>query len=170
MKYCQECGTKLKEAHQHPKNYKGKNNEKDNPKKHGFLKAAGILIIIAASLCFIVGIIGILTYTNGTCYDYPSDSGYGMSINYDNCMHMNQYVLTAAVGFFAFAYGLISGILMLVRKLFSLTMIGQVSIIGAAILLVSVEFWFFLLLGIPILVLASISVVFASISRDEFIS
>jgi len=73
MKYCQECGSKIKEA---SKNHEENKIIVGNDTKRKFLKAAGILTIIAASLCFIVAIIGLVAYTNEVytpgVYDYYS--------------------------------------------------------------------------------------------------
>lgn len=166
MRYCPECGTKIEKAN--------KNHETVNHKKISFLKAAGVLTSFAASLCFIIGIIGLLAFSSGAWYYYdyyPLHPDYEMYYPpYHYYVPMTQYVLTAAFGFFAFILGLISGLLVLMRKLFNLTMIGQVIIMVAGIMLLAVEFWFFLLLGIPILVIVAISMVFTSMSKNEFVS
>jgi len=168
MKYCQECGSKIKEA---SKNHEENKIIVGNDTKRKFLKAAGILTIIAASLCFIVAIIGLVAYTNEVytpgVYDYYSTYP---QYQYSYQEYLPQYGLTAAFGFFAFFLGLISGILILLRKLHSLTLFGIVGMMGAAILLVIVQWWFFVLLGVPILVLTILSMVFTAISKSEFVS
>lgn len=161
MKYCPECGKKIKNTNK---------AEIEHYKKNNFLKASGILTSNAASLCFLIGVIGLLAVSSGV-WNYYQQSYYEYDPQpYHYNVPMPQYVLTAAFGFFAFVFGLISGILILIKKLYSLTLIGQIFIIIAAIMLLTVEFWFFILLGIPILVMTILSIVFTSISQKEFVS
>jgi hypothetical protein len=161
MKYCSECGKKIKNTNQKTRTHNKKNN---------FLKASGILTSNAAALCFIIGIIGLLAFSSGSWYNFQQPFyDYGEAPYHYN-VPMPQYVLTAAFGFFAFAFGLVSGILILIRRLYSLTLLGQIFMIIAAIMLLSVEFWFFILFGVPILVLTILGIVFASFSQNEFIT
>ena len=163
MKYCQECGNKLKET---SKNHEENKIIVGNDTKRKLLKAAGILTIIAASLCFIVVIIGLVAHANGSSNSTP----YGYYEYYDYTIPQTQYLLDVAFGIFAFILGSVSGILILLRRLFSLTTIGLFGIMGAAFLLVVVELWFFVLLGVPILVLATLSMIFTAVSKSEFVS
>jgi len=161
MKYCPECGKKIKKKNKIGINHSKKNNH---------IKASGILTSIAASLCFLIGVIGLLAFSSGTWY-YCEQSNYDYEYYqapYHYNVPMSQYVLTAAFGFFGFIFGLISGILILLRKLYSLTLIGQIFIMLASLMLLTVEFWFFILLGLPILVMTIISIVFTSIYQNEF--
>lgn len=168
MKYCQECGSKIKET--------GKNHDENkiivgNVTKRKLLKAAGILTIVAASLCFLVAIIGLVAYTNEVYvpgeydyyYTYPQHQ-------YSYQEYLPQYSLTTAFGFLAFVLGLVSGILVLLRKLHSLALLGIISLMGASILLVAIQWWFFVLLGVPILVMATLSMIFTAVSKSEFVS
>ena len=168
MKYCQECGNKLKET---SKNHEENKIIVGSDTKRKLLTAAGILTIIAASLCFIVAIFGMAAYTsegyNPGMYDYYSTYP---QYQYSYLEHSIHYGLTTAFGFFAFALGIISGILILLKQLFSLVTVGLVGLMGVALLLVVFELWFFVLLGIPILALATLSMVFTAISKSEFIS
>lgn len=163
MSYCPECGEKINENNK---------KEKTNHKKNNFLKASGVLTTNAASLCFLIGVIGLLAFSSGTWYYYEQPYYYPETYYgpYHYNVPMPQYVLTAAFGFFAFIIGLASGILILIRKLYNLTLIGQIAIIVAAIMLLTVEFWFFLLLGVPIIVMIVLSIVFTSISKNDFLS
>jgi len=164
MKYCQECGSKIKKT---SKNHEENKIIVGNDTKRKLLKAAGILTIIAASLCFIVVIIGLVAHANGSPNSAPYDGYYEY---YDYTIPQTQYLLDVAFGMFAFILGLASGILILLRQLFSLTTIGLFGIMGAAFLLVVVELWFFVLLGVPMLVLATLSMIFTAVSKSEFVS
>jgi len=166
MEYCQECGSKIKET---SKKHEENKIVVGNDTKQKLLKAAGILTIIAAALTFFVVIIGMLAYANGPDYSSAVDH-YEYTVYYDYTPASPQYLLISAFGMFAFIMGLVSGILILTRRLFSITNIGIVGIMGAAFLLVVVELWFFVLLGIPILVLATLSMVFTAFSKSGFVS
>ena len=157
MKYCPECGIKLEEINGHYETNKAK---KPSHKRSGFLTAAGVLAIVAACMCFIIGIIGILLFIQGE-YTYGP---YGEHI------HRPGHLLAGLFGFFAFSFGLTSGILILKRKIFSLVMIGLTSMIAASILLVIVNLISFVLLGTPTIVTVVISTVFTGVSKKEFVS
>jgi len=168
MKYCQECGSKIKET---SKNHEENKIIVGNEIKRKLLTAAGILAIVATSLCFIVAIFGLAAYTsegyNPGMYDYYSTYP---QYQYTYLEHSTHYGLTTAFGFFAFALGIISSISILLKQLFSLVTVGLVGLMGVALLLVVFELWFFVLLGIPILVLTILSMVFTAVSKSEFVS
>ncbi len=164
MKYCQECGNKLKET---SKNHEEEKNIVGNETKRKLLTAAGILTSIAAVLSFFVVIIGLLAYANGPDYSSAVDY-YEYTVYYDYTPASPQYLLISAFGMFAFIMGLVSGILILLKRLFSITILGIVGLMGAALLLVVIELWFFVLLGIPILVITTLAMVFSAVSKSEF--
>jgi len=166
MKYCQECGSKIKKT---SKNHSKEKNIVENKTKRKLLTAAGILTSIAAALTFFVVIIGLLAYANGPGYSSAVDY-YEYTVYYDYTPASPQYLLISAFGMFAFIMGLVSSILILLRRLFSITNIGIVGLMGAALLLVVVELWFFVLLGVPILVLATLSMIFTGVSKSKFVS
>ena len=60
MKYCSECGAKLDEK----SIKKEENNLLKKPNKRSFIISAGILLIIAASLCIVLGTSAILDAKN----------------------------------------------------------------------------------------------------------
>ena len=172
MKYCPECGARLEGM----KNRRIKNMNK----KSKYLTAAGILTIIAACMCIIIGIVGVVTYSEGKYYrdiyymeetkeEYPytgiCGTPYFKSYYYTL---PSEYLVVGIFGFLSFLFGLTTGILILLRKLFCLTLIGLAILMGTAILLVIADVVYFVLLGVPILIMGIVSTVFTCISRKEF--
>jgi hypothetical protein len=163
-KYCPECGAKL------------------GCKRATILTAAGILTIIAASLCIFIGIIGVVTYSEDKVVyrewlkeDYLQEAkeypicGTPYPITYYHYAPPPQYLIVGIFGFLSFLFGLTSGILILLRKLFCLTIIGLALIMGTAVMLIMLDI-IFIPLGLPILVMGVISTVFTCISKKDFVS
>jgi len=163
MKYCPECGAKLEGL----KDIKARRSNK----RSKLLTTAGILTIIAACMCVIIGIFGVVTYSEGKyrediyymeegkeVYSYIGICGTPYLRSYRTLP--SQYLIVGIFGFLSFLFGLTAGILILLRKLFCLTLIGQAIIMGTAILLVIADLAYFVLFGIPILIMLLISTVF----------
>jgi hypothetical protein len=69
-----------------------------------------------------------------------------------------------------FFSGLLSGIFILFKRLYYITLFGQFAIILGALLSVGYNIIAFLLVGLPILVLSLISLFLLSVSKKEFIN
>jgi hypothetical protein len=124
--------------------------------RSGFLTAAGVLTIIAACVCLVVGIAGIATYDSGEYY-YP----YGYT-------HPPEYLFTGIIGLAGFAFGLTAGILALMRRALPLVIIGMSLIMLVGLLTAVWGSEGFILAGVPLLILGILSVVFTGVSRKEF--
>jgi hypothetical protein len=123
--------------------------------------AAGILTIIAACACLIVGIIGLIVFA--------------LSL-------IPQLLIQGVIAVLAFAFGLTSGIMSLKRKHFAMTAFGACLIIVAGfvnLLVFGVPMGFgytssiypilmSLSFGVPILVPSILSIIFVFLSRREF--
>jgi len=114
----------------------------------------GILTIIDACLCLFIGIVGVLRYA-GSFYNYP------------------WLLFLGLTAFLGFAFGLVGGIAALKRKLYEIALLGvSVIMLSGFIDVVALaarhRILLEALLGIPVLVLAILSLVFIAISRTEF--
>jgi hypothetical protein len=116
--------------------------------RSGFLTAAGVLTIIAACVCLLVGIAGIATYDSGESYP--------------------EYLFTGIIGLAGFAFGLTAGILALMRRALPLVIIGMSLIMFVGLLTAVWGLEGFILAGVPSLILGILSVVFTGVSRKEF--
>lgn len=112
-------------------------------KKSNYPTAAGVLTIIAACICLSSGII------------------YAWATNFP---------VFGIFGFLGFAFGLISGILALKRKVFSLVEIGVAIVMVEAILSIFSfeEHVIGIIFGVPVLVLTILSMMFTEMSKREF--
>ncbi|HEC86311.1 MAG TPA: hypothetical protein ENI49_00325, partial [Thermoplasmatales archaeon] len=160
MKYCPECGARLE-------GLEDRRVERSN-KRSKYLITAGILTIIAACMCVIIGILGVVTYSEGKYYEdiyymeeskgvYPYTGICGTPYLRSYRTLPSQYLIVGIFGFLSFLFGLTAGILILLRKLFCLTLIGQAILMGTAILPVIADLAYFVLFGIPILVMSVVS-------------
>ena len=156
MKYCSECGKELKND--------ASKNKKSNG-KNPYLMAAGVMVIVAASLCILVGIFGAIEFSEGDYQHYPSYWG-----DCSEKTFLPQHLLTSMFGVSAFIFGMVSGISILTKKLFSHSVVGIMLIITAAVSLILLSPVHLILLGLPILVLAFISLAFTYLKRKDFIS
>jgi hypothetical protein len=117
--------------------------------------AGGILAIIDACICAVVGILAMLRYT-WSFYDY------------------SWLFLLGLIAFVGFTFGLIGGITALKRIYYEVALLGTSLIMLSGfvgiIALATARHRIFLegVLGIPVLVLAIISLIFIAISRTEF--
>jgi hypothetical protein len=162
MKYCHECGTKLEEKEENAPILKTK--EGMNHKKSRMLKAAGTLVLIAAIISIYIGVFGI-----GFSWEqsYDSYDGYG---GYNHYNYHPEKLATGIFGLFGFVFGVISCTLLYTRKMFSLSIIGLGILFLAAALSAVLGLPAFIVLGLPILIIGTISTVFVCISRKEFSS
>jgi len=156
MKYCSECGKELKNDASKNKKSNGRNS---------YLVAAGIMVIVAASLCILVGIFGAIEFSEGDYQHYPSYWD-----DYSERTFLPQHLLTSMFGLSAFIFGMLGGISILSKKLFSLSVVGIMLIMTAAVSLMLLSPVHLILLGLPILVLACISLAFTCLKREDFIS
>ncbi|HEC82114.1 MAG TPA: hypothetical protein ENI42_06825 [Thermoplasmatales archaeon] len=82
MRYCPECGTKLEEK---------QNKANEIGKRNRYLTYAGVLAIIAASMCIVTGIMGITIYSQGEYHEeyqpvnYPLVKQHGSYVILDKC-------------------------------------------------------------------------------------
>jgi UDP-N-acetylmuramyl pentapeptide phosphotransferase/UDP-N-acetylglucosamine-1-phosphate transferase len=117
--------------------------------------AGGILAIIDACICAFVGILGVLTYASSI---YRHD----------------WLLLLGLIAFVGFAFGLIGGITALKKKYYEIALLGTSLIMLSGfvdvIAFAAARHRAFLeaALGIPVLILAILSMIFIAISRTEF--
>jgi hypothetical protein len=158
MKYCPDCGIKINTEAGSPQD-DNQPNHKEQPKslKRAYQKTSGILTIIAASLCLIISIAGIMFY-QANSYSYYTNDNHAMMLS------------VGFLGLFTFALGLVSGVLILMKRLFSVAINGLLMITLLSFLSIAVNIWCFILIGIPIVILSTLGLVFASISREMFVS
>ncbi|RLF26490.1 MAG: hypothetical protein DRN01_04650 [Thermoplasmata archaeon] len=199
MKYCPECGAKLEEKHEKKK------KSSEIGKISRYLKYAGVLAIIAASMCMVTGFMGMIIYSQGEYHEeYYQPVSYPLVKQHEEHIITNkvsirprivddcykppvyryyagdfidryytfhpQYLVASIVQFFGFFFGLTSGVLILLRKLFPLAILGLATLIGAAVIVAALNILVFIILGIPMLVMSIISMVFTCIQRKEFAS
>ncbi len=119
--------------------------------------AAGTLLIIAASLCLIVGFIYL--YSLLIMWSYIS---YSLLAGTPEVTTF-YFVIGVIFDFWAFAIGLAGGIFSIKRTHFPIAIIGSSFVIVAAC--ISIVFFF---ITIPILILGILSAVFIAISKKEF--
>lgn len=136
----------------------------------GFPIAGGVLLIIAASICLIVGIfaIGVFVSTYQYAYYYGWGSSYYYRPRYED-------LLVGIFGTLAFALGLTAGITSLKRNAFAVSILGACFAVsqGFATVLAFVTQWpnswiVGIIFGMPILVLATLGLIFTAISKAEF--
>ncbi len=160
MKYCHECGTKLEEIEEKHMSIV-KTNELIDHKKSKLLKAAGILVFISVLFCIYIGIFGI-----GFSWEQSYESYRGYSYN----NYHPEKLIAGIFGLFGFIFGIISGVSIYTRKMFSLSLVGIGVLFTAATLSAVLGPAAFIVLGLPILIMGTISTVFTCISKKEFSS
>jgi cytochrome c oxidase assembly factor CtaG len=161
MKYCHECGTKLEEIEEkHTPILKTK--EGTNHRKNRLLNAAGTLVIIATILCSIIGVVGIYF-----CLELGHDGYYA---SYPLYNYHPEKLITGIFGLFGLIFGIISGVSIYTRKMFSLALVGLGVLFNAASFSAVLDIAPFIVLGLPILIMGTISTVFTCVSRKEFSS
>lgn len=121
-------------------------------KHSGQVTAAGILTIISSCLCLVLGIIAMIYLL--TSYYYP---------------YYPYYIFIVIFGILGFGFGLTGGIYILKRKIFALGLVGVILVIIAAVVSIP-NITLFILLGIPIVIMAIISLTFIATFKHEFSS
>jgi len=161
MKYCHECGTKLEKIEENTPIIKTK--EGMNHKKSKLLNAAGALVIIAAILCSLIAVVGICL-----CFEQGPGGYYESYYSYYN--YHSEKLITGIFGLFGLIFGIISGVLIYARKMFSLVLVGLGALFAAAVFSAILGIGPFIVLGLPILIMCTISTVFTCISTTKFSS
>jgi len=116
--------------------------------------AGGILAIIDACICAFVGILGVLMYASS--------------------FYRHDWLLLGLIAFVGFVFGLIGGIAALKKIYYEIALLGTSLIMLSGfvdvIAFAAARHRAFLeaTLGIPVLILAILSLVFIAISRTEF--
>lgn len=144
--YCLNCGKAIRVA-----------------ERTGLPTAGGILAIICACACLLMGFLFISASVSGYYPSYRPDP-------------RPTYFSIAILNFLAFAVGLFSGIHALKRGRFRSTVFGTV-VMSVAGIAISVCFIFepysgwltALIFGVPIIVLSALSAIFVSTRRNEFV-
>jgi hypothetical protein len=133
-------------------------------KKSGSPLIAGILEILSASICLIVGILGLVSFM--PYYNYYYYSYYWL-------------LIMGVFGVIGFIFGLTGGILAFKRTDFAIVVLGAsttmlsglISIIALAMVSYATlpyQVLIFGFLGVPIIVLSTLTLIFVAISRAEF--
>ena len=156
MKYCHECGTKLEETEEeHTPILKTK--EGMNPKKNRLLNAAGTMVLIASIFSLFIGLVAI-----GLSWEHTGH-------NYVDYYYFHSERLTAGIfSLFGFIFGIIGGVLIYTRKMFSLTLIGIGLLFNSTAFSAVLGLTPFIILGLPVLIMGIISTVFTCVSRKYF--
>jgi hypothetical protein len=135
-------------------------------KETGFPIAAGILIIVAACISAIVGIIGMIAFIGSISYSSFAIPSYSAPYY--------QLLFVGIFGILALAFGLTAGMFSLKRKYFALSIIGMYLVFVSGVVtmiafaLMDSSWVFGLPLGLPVIILSSLSVIFITISKGEF--
>lgn len=114
--------------------------------------AAGILTIIGSCFGIIAGLFYLLAFV-AQFFSY-----------WYAWMTILIYLIIGVFGILAFAFGLAAGIYALKRSHLSFALFGMSWMIASGILIL-LPLWFF---GLPMVILAIISVVFTAIARSDF--
>jgi hypothetical protein len=135
-----------------------------------FPVAGGVLLILAASICVVAGMVALVifvsTYQSTYYYDWGARSYY-----------MPRYgdLFAATFGIVAFVYGLAAGILALKRKKFAHCVTGGLLTVfeGFAVVFAFAQqmpnSWILgALFGAPIIILSAPALLFISTSKEEF--
>ncbi len=132
--------------------------------------AGGVLLLLAASICVLAGIVALAIFLSTYHYVYYYDWGA-------RSYYAPRYwdLFAAAFGIVAFLQGLAAGILSLKRRKFAHCMVGGLLLIleGFAVVFAFAQQWpnswiLGILFGVPIIVLSVPALLFVSISKDEF--
>ena len=154
--FCPYCGTELMLT----------SIPAPSKKETGFPIAAGILITVAACISAIVGIIGMIAF-----------EGSIVTVSFQSSFSTNYPLFYVGIfGILGFSFGLTGGIFSLKRKYFALSIIGMylvfVSGVATMIGFEAAEYssWVTgLPFGLPVIILSSLSVIFITISKGEFV-
>jgi hypothetical protein len=133
------------------------------PKRTDFPLAAGILLIIAASVVLILGLIGSVTY----------ELAVQRSAYLENSL---LYQIMGASGIFGFTFGLTGGIYTLKRRRSILLGFGEIIITICGLATIAMfaklgydEWVMGIMLGAPPIILSILSAIFALVSINEFL-
>ena len=130
-------------------------------KKTGFPIAAGILTIIAPSVIALVAVATLISAIQFLSYR-------------QNMIDVGGFLAVSLLNFLAFAFGLTAGIFSLKRRQFGFSVIGVSLLLPAGFIkilgygLTGSAWTQGLLFGLSVVVLAILSIVFDSISKNEF--
>ena len=163
MKYCQECEKKLENMGENTSIIKTK--EGMNHKKYRLLNAAGTLVIIATIFCLFIGVVAIGLSWEHTGHSY--ENSYYHSYE-DYYYFHSEKLMTGIFGLFGLIFGIISGVSIYTRKMFSLALVGLGVLFTAAAFSAILGLAPFIVLGLPILIMGTISTVFTCVSIKEF--
>jgi hypothetical protein len=138
-------------------------------KQTGFPMAAGILTIIAACICAIVGIFGTVAFVGSiqAPVRYVSFSVYFYTANY-------QLLFVGIFGILAFAFGWTGGIFSIKGEHFALSIVGiSLVLVSGFVTMIAfplIEYGSWgLLFGLPVVILSILSGIFTAISKGEFV-
>jgi hypothetical protein len=133
-------------------------------RRSGLQVTAAVLTIIGASVSLSIGLLGLVPFV--LSLSFRTYSLYG-SISYFSIMGIFSV--------FAFAFGLVSSVFTLRRKHFVLSIIG-ISLVLASGFMIIMSFGAGygtlasgLTFGIPVVILSLLGLIFAAISRNEFV-
>lgn len=167
MKYCHECGTKLEKIKgEHTQITKKK--EEVNHKNNMLLKAAGHMVLIAAILSIFIGFAGIGLSQSLIEVDGYSLGGYYYQDSYAYHLYTEK-IIAGIFGLFGFISGIISCVSIYTRKMFSLALVGLGVLFTAAAFSAFLGLFLFIMLGLSILIMGTISTVFTCVSRKDFL-
>ena len=133
--------------------------------------AGGVLLILAASMCLLAGMVAMASFISsvqsGYYYDYPGQWRYYAPRYWD--------LFAATFGLVAFVYGLAGGILSVKRRKFAHCVAGGLLTIleGFAVVFAFAQpnptVWIIgVLFGAPVIILSTPALLFVSISKEEF--
>jgi hypothetical protein len=132
--------------------------------------AAGVLTIIAACMCAVVGIFGMVGFV-GSVQTPVRYVGFGL---FDYYTANYQLLFVGIFGVLAFAFGWTGGMFSIRGEHFALSIVG-ISLVLVSGFVTMIAFsqmdygsWG-LLFGLPVVILSILSVTFTSISRGEFV-
>jgi len=136
-------------------------------KRSSYPGAAGVLILITASLAFLIGVFSLASYVSALAYSRP----YSGSVYSYNLVYVGEGVFNIV----AFLFGLIGSICAIKRKKFTIALLGATFILAATLvsLLPFVNVAYFLafntlLYVAPMFIMSIISLVFIGVSKKEF--
>ena len=159
---CPNCGEQIKDENALFCSYCA-NRLNFAKKRSGFQITAGVLTIIGACISISVGLIGIVPFV----FLFRTFLAYGS---------MSYILVMGVFCVFAFAFGLMSSIFTLRRTHFKLSIIGASLVLASGFVIItsfgelgSSALVSGLVFGIPVVVLSLLGLIFAAISRTEFV-
>jgi len=158
---CPHCGNEIRDEKAIYCPYCSKPVREITRKKTGFPIVAGILTIIAACIFVPIGALFMGAYV------WYSIQGYPEGI---------EAVITGLFSILGFAFGLASGILSIKRRYFAVSIAGlSIVIFGGFVIIFGVAARRYrqavtdaLTFGVPIIILAILSLIFVAVSKQEF--